>query len=99
MNTITIRMDEAGQRHLLAFCRERDVRKAGVFDVRGDAYLGCVNIWSIPWLDDDACARSQPVGEIRLHPGYIEIEGSVPLQIIGLPVPAKIEREPVVAEV
>ena len=92
MTNSIVRMSEREREKLTKFCRERDVNRGGCFDVRGDADMGAVNCWSVPWLDEASCRLSECVGTIWLKPDRVEIEGEVPTALLGLSV-SEVKRE------
>lgn len=83
--TTIIKTSEGAREKLVNFCKERDVRKGGVFDVRSAA----INVWSRPWLTEIDEAESECLGTLWLKPYGVEIEPGVPvgvLELLGLKV-------------
>ncbi|MBI1744458.1 hypothetical protein HYR54_15530 [Candidatus Acetothermia bacterium] len=85
---ITVRMSEIERKRLMDYCRERDVRSAGIFDCRGSESLGCINVWSCCWITDADCERSELIGTITLLSNRVEIDNEALVGLVGLPLAA-----------
>ena len=87
--TQLVQTNAAEQQALVAYCRARDVNDFGIFDVRSAA----INIWSRPWLSEEDCRLSECIGTIWLKKDHVELEGQVPIGLIGLQLALRAKRE------
>ncbi|MBI1742215.1 hypothetical protein HYR54_04015 [Candidatus Acetothermia bacterium] len=91
-----IKLDEGERSKLMNYCRARDVHTGGIFDCRGTESLGAINVWSRPWLDDEACRRSECLGTITFLRDRVEIDSELIPLLAGLLIPlaATLSPEP-----